>query len=144
MRTLPGSTRRRLQVPHVTRAVTVLLIGAGVTQASACLSIPMVANAAGAEPRADSAPPRPPPPRCYGYVLLVENAHSQPVEIYEVGPMTNRFVAVALIGITEVPMTDRAQQFVAVSSGVVMAASANSETRASDRVALLRSCRLSQ
>lgn len=101
-------------------------------------------TATGPAPREDSAPPRHPGRQCYSYVLLVENGHSQPVEIYEVTPTADRLVAVALIGITEVPMTDRSQQFVAVSSGVVMAASTSAMTRPGARVALQRSCRLYQ
>ena len=81
------------------------------------------------------------PPRCKTYVLLVENALPRAVEIYEVGHNSDRIVAIAQIGFTEVPMTESTQQFVAVSRGEVMAAATNSDNRSGDRVALHRSCR---
>lgn len=81
------------------------------------------------------------PPRCASYVLLVENALPRAIEIYEVGHNTDRFVAIAQIGFTEVPMTESTQQFVAMSRGEVMAAATNSDNRSGDRVALQRSCR---
>lgn len=81
------------------------------------------------------------PPRCRSYVLLVENALPRAVEIYEVGHNSDRIVAIAQIGFTEVPMTESTQQFVAVSRGEVMAAATNSDNRSGDRVALQRSCR---
>jgi hypothetical protein len=117
--------------------------------ATGCATLPSVAPATPATPAVasvDSTPSRTrhahhQAPQCYGYVLIVENSHSQPVEIYEVGSMSPRFVTVALIGITEVPMTDRSQQFVAISRGVLLAASGASEVRPNDRVALERSCR---
>ena len=80
-------------------------------------------------------------PRCKSYVLLVENALPRAVEIYEVGQHADRFVAIAQIGYTEVPMTESTQQFVAMSRGEVMAAATNSDNRSGDRVALQRSCR---
>ena len=80
--------------------------------------------------------------RCNGYYLLVENALPRAVEIYEVGQhMSERLVAYAQIGYTEVPMTESSQQFIAISRGEVMAAATNSDQRAGDRVALSRSCR---
>lgn len=79
--------------------------------------------------------------RCAAYFLLVENALPRPVEIYEVGHMNDRFVAYAQIGITELPMTESSQQFVAMSRGELMAASSATEVRPGDRVALQRSCR---
>ncbi|MEP6832249.1 MAG: hypothetical protein ABJB74_02600 [Gemmatimonas sp.] len=81
------------------------------------------------------------PPRCRSYVLLVENGSPREVEIYEVGHNTDRLVALAQIGFTEVPMTESSQQFVAMSRGEVMAAATNSDNRSGDRVALQRSCR---
>lgn len=81
------------------------------------------------------------PPRCRSYVLLVENAMPRAVEIYEVGHNSERLIALAQIGFTEVPMTESSQQFVAMSRGEVMAAATNSDNRAGDRVALQRSCR---
>ncbi len=81
------------------------------------------------------------PPRCRSYVLLVENALPRAVEIYEVGHNSERIVAIAQIGFTEVPMTESTQQFVAVSRGEVMAAATNSDNRSGDRVALQRGCR---
>lgn len=81
------------------------------------------------------------PTRCNGYFLLVENALPRAVEIYEVGHMSDRFVAYAQIGYTEVPMTELSQQFIAMSRGELMAAATNSDQRAGDRVALQRSCR---
>ncbi|MBC8089437.1 MAG: hypothetical protein H7Z40_19405 [Phycisphaerae bacterium] len=81
------------------------------------------------------------PPRCAAYFLLVENALPRPVEIYEVGHMTDRFVAYAQIGFTELPMTESSQQFIAMSRGELMAASGATEQRPGDRVALQRSCR---
>ena len=80
------------------------------------------------------------PPRCRSYVLLVENALPRAVEIYEVGHNSERLIALAQIGYTEVP-TESSQQFVAMSRGEVMAAATNSDNRAGDRVALQRSCR---
>ena len=81
------------------------------------------------------------PPRCRSYVLLVENALPRAIEIYEVGHNSDRIVAVAQIGFTEVPMTESTQQFVAMSRGEVMAAATNADNRSGDRVALQRSCR---
>lgn len=81
-------------------------------------------------------------PRCNGYYLLVENALPRAVEIYEVGQhMSERLVAYAQIGYTEVPMTESSQQFIAMSRGELMAAATNTDQRAGDRVALQRSCR---
>jgi hypothetical protein len=117
---------------------------------TACASLPPVTStdpqfaARDSAEKADRELQKKVPPKCYGYVLLVENGHSQPLDIYEVGNQSPRFVAVALIGITEVPMTDRTQQFVAMSSGEIMAASSSNMERPSDRVALQRSCRLFQ
>jgi len=79
--------------------------------------------------------------RCAAYFLLVENALPRPVEIYEVGHMNDRFVAYAQVGITELPMTESSQQFIAMSRGELMAASSATEHRPGDRVALQRSCR---
>lgn len=84
---------------------------------------------------------RQPQPRCAAYFLLVENALPRPVEIYEVQHTSERFVAYAQIGITELPMTESSQQFVAVSRGELMAASSATEHRPGDRVALQRGCR---
>ena len=102
---------------------------------NACASVPLVA---GAEPAAVNAM-RKRPPRCEGYVLLVENQMSRPVEIYEVGLNSERLVMVALHGITEVQMVDHSRQYVAVSEGEVMAAS--NGRRAGDRVELQKNCR---
>ena len=74
-------------------------------------------------------------------MLLVENALPRAIEIYEVGHNSDRIVAIAQIGFTEVPMSEGTQQFVAVSRGEVMAAATNADNRSGDRVALQRSCR---
>ena len=129
---------------HQTRLIQSLrrtaLLAVLSTVMGACASVPLVA---GAEPErpANEVSRRRSPPRCQGYVLLVENQLSRPVEIYEVGLMSDRLVTVALHGITEVQMQDHTQQYVAVSQGEVMAASASNVRRPDDRVALQRSCR---
>ena len=129
------------------------LLGYCLVLVSACYhAVPVVADALpGQNPAAspsdsgsgDSGRPSRvrPPSRCAAYFLLVENALPRPVEIYEVGHLSDRFVAYAQIGITELPMTESSQQFIAMSRGEVMAASAAGDVRPGDRVALQRSCR---
>ncbi|MEP6763099.1 MAG: hypothetical protein ABJB66_02250 [Gemmatimonadaceae bacterium] len=104
----------------------------------ACATVPLVAGAEPEKPPENVAGRRG-PPRCQGYILLVENQLSRPVEIYEVGLNSERLVTVALHGITEVQMADHSQQYVAVSQGEVMAAS--NGRRAGDRVDLQKNCR---
>lgn len=81
------------------------------------------------------------PQACAGYVLLVENASSNAVEIYEVGHHSDRFIIFAQIGFTEVPMIESTQQFVAMSGGQIMASARNAESGVGERVALQRCCR---
>lgn len=125
------------------RTAALLLSGAGFS--AACYHPVMVAGAVPADKSpTDSAMKvaMKTPQRCNGYFLLVENALPRAVEIYEVGQhMSERLVAYAQIGYTEVPMTESSQQFIAMSRGEVMAAATNSDQRAGDRVALSRSCR---
>ncbi|MDQ6612767.1 MAG: hypothetical protein M3Y64_10070 [Gemmatimonadota bacterium] len=137
MRNLHRTTTVRKQ-----RGSTLLRLAAffcGLSISNGCASVPLVAGAeredtGGAARKRGS-------PRCQGYVLLVENQLSRPVEIYEVGLLSDRLVTVALHGITEVQIADHTQQYVAVSQGEVMAASASNVRRPSDRVALERNCR---
>lgn len=84
----------------------------------------------------------PVPRACAGYVLLVENASADAVEIYEVGHHSDRFIVFAQIGLTEVPMMESTQQFVAISGGQLMASARNAENGVGERVALQRGCRL--
>lgn len=132
------STRRTLSV-----AIVSVLFGA--TLAAGCYHPALVAGALPVDKSSTDSAMKvvmKTTQRCNGYYLLVENALPRAVEIYEVGQhMSERLVAYAQIGYTEVPMTESSQQFVAMSRGELMAAATNTDQRAGDRVALSRSCR---
>ncbi|MEO7359299.1 MAG: hypothetical protein ABI120_03150 [Gemmatimonadaceae bacterium] len=125
------------------RVVTAMLLLVGVGCYHPVLIPPATPEIAAKQAAADSVAKaeRNAPPRCKSYVLLVENASPRAVEIYEVGHNSDRIVAIAQIGFTEVPMIEGTQQFVAVSRGEVMAAATNADNRSGDRVVLQRSCR---
>lgn len=138
-------SKARFAGPPKFGRLTILCVA--VTAGAACYhpamvkpATPEIAAKQGAEDSTAKAEQRI-PPRCRSFVLLVENALPRAVEIYEVGHNNERFVAFAQIGLTEVPMTESTQQFVAVSRGEVMAAATNGDNRSFDRVALQRSCR---
>ena len=127
---------RRIGLPVSRRLIGVMIPLMALVQGG-CATVPLVAGAEPEKPAVSAMKKR--PPRCEGYVLLVENQMSRPVEIYEIGLNSERLVTVALHGITEVQMVDHSQQYVAVSQGEVMAVTGG--RRSGDRVELQKNCR---